>query len=130
MDDVMSNILMLVVTLTVPSVSALLVKGVGKVIDVLVEKSQNESFDMFLTEIGDAVSDAVYMTSQTYVDALKAAGNFGEEAQRQALRLALAACLGSLSQSAKDFIQENFGDMTAYLTTRIEAEVKRQKLIA
>lgn len=130
MNETLTNLLMIVVTVAVPVVSGLLVKGVGKVTDILVEKSQNETFDMFLTEIGDAVADAVAMTSQTYVDSLKAAGTFDEAAQKAAFEKAFAACVGSLGQSAKDFIQNNFGDMTAYLTTRIEAEVKRQKLIA
>lgn len=130
MDDVMSNILMAVVAVTVPVVSKLLVQCVGKITDALVEKSQNETVDRMLAEVGEAVEDAVYMTSQTYVDALKAAGAFDEAAQKVAFEKALAACMSSLGQSAKDFIQENFGDMTAYLTTRIEAEVKRQKLIA
>lgn len=86
--------------------------------------------DGLAEEITDRLEDAVYATGQTYVDALKAAGNFGEAAQRQALEMALATLLGSLSQEAKDYIQEKFGDTETYLTGRIEAEVKRQKLAA
>lgn len=44
--------------------------------------------------------------------------------------MALSALLSSLSQSAKDYISENYGDITDYLTTKIEAEVKAQKLLA
>ena len=77
-----------------------------------------------------AAADAVSMVSQTYVDALKAAGNFGEEAQKEALSRALAACLASLSQSAQEYISTTYGDINAYLTTKIEAEVRAQKLLA
>ena len=78
-------------------------------------------------EIASAAADAVAMVSQTYVDGLKAAGNFDAAAQKQALSMALAACLASLSKSAKSYIQKTYGDEAAYLTTKIEAEVRAQK---
>ena len=81
-------------------------------------------------EITDRLEDAVYATTQTYVDDLKKNGAFTKEAQLHALALALATLLGSLSQEAKDYIEKNFGDAETYLTGRIEAEVRRQKLAA
>ena len=86
--------------------------------------------DGLAEEITSRLEDAVYATTQTYVDDLKASGSFNKEAQLHALALALATLLGSLSQEAKDYIEKNFGDTEAYLTGRIEAEVKRQKLAA
>ena len=86
--------------------------------------------DGLADEITSRLEDAVYATTQTYVDDLKASGSFNKEAQVHALALALATLLGSLSQEAKDYIEKNFGDTEAYLTGRIEAEVKRQKLAA
>lgn len=130
MNEAMNNLFMAVITLAVPTVSALAIQAVERITDQLAAQTENETIDRVLAEIADAVRDAVAATSQTYVDALKAAGSFGEAAQRQALGMALAACLGSLSQSARDFIQGNFGDAETYLTGRIEAEVKRQKLAA
>ena len=81
-----------------------------------------------LSEIADAVADAVACVSQTYVDELKELGKFDEEAQKIAVTKALAACMASLSESAKDFITNNYGDIAAYLTRRIEAQVRLQKL--
>ncbi len=86
--------------------------------------------DGLAEEITSRLEDAVYATTQTYVDDLKKNGAFTKEAQAHALGMALATLLGSLSQEAKDYIQEKFGDTEAYLTGRIEAEVKRQKLAA
>lgn len=83
-----------------------------------------------LYKLADATGDAVRMTFQTYVDSLKASGSFDEDAQERAFSMALSALLSSLSQSAKDYISENYGDITDYLTTKIEAEVKSQKLLA
>lgn len=81
-------------------------------------------------EIADRLEDSVRATFQTYVDDLKKNGAFTKEAQAHALGMALATLLGSLSQEAKDYIQENFGNTETYLTGRIEAEVNRQKLTA
>ena len=64
---------------------------------------------------------------QTYVDALKKTGTFDFEAQKQAATKALNACLAAISPTAKAFIEEMYGDVTAYLSTKIEAEVRTQK---
>lgn len=82
----------------------------------------------YITEIADAVSAAVAATSQTYVDALKQAGKFDLEAQKEAAQKALTACLASISPAAQAFIEALYGDLTEYLTTKIEAEVRRQKI--
>lgn len=130
MNEILSNILMMVLVAVVPTISAVIVSAIKNVTNSLVEKSKSEITDKILIEISDCAQSAVLYVSQTYVDTLKAAGTFDDVAQKKALAMALAALTGSLTQSAKDFIVENFGDLTTYLTGRIEAEVKRQKLIA
>lgn len=130
MNEILSNILMMVLIAVVPTISAVIVSAIKNVTNSLVEKSKSEITDKILIEISDCAQSAVLSVSQTYVDTLKAAGTFDDAAQKKALAMALAALTGSLTQSAKDFIVENFGDLTTYLTGRIEAEVKRQKLIA
>lgn len=130
MNEILSNILMMVLVAVVPTISAVIVSAIKNLTNSLVEKSKSEITDKILIEISDCAQSAVLSVSQTYVDALKAAGTFDDAAQKKALAMALAALTGSLTQSAKDFIVENFGDLTTYLTGRIEAEVKRQKLIA
>lgn len=84
----------------------------------------------YIQEIADAISAAVSATSQTYVDALKQAGKFDKDAQIEAARRALAACMASISPAAKEFIERLYGDITEYLSTKIEAEVRNQKLVA
>lgn len=130
MNEILSNILMMVLVAVVPTISAVIVSAIKNITNSLVEKSKSEITDKILIEISDCAQSAVLSVSQTYVDTLKAAGTFDDAAQKKALAMALAALTGSLTQSAKDFIVENFGDLTTYLTGRIEAEVKRQKLIA
>lgn len=122
-NEFLTNAFLSVLTVAVPAVSGfgllLLRQFLSKIIS-----------DGLADEITSRLEDAVYATTQTYVDDLKASGSFDKEAQVHALSMALATLLGSLSQEAKDYIQEKFGDTEAYLTGRIEAEVKRQKLAA
>lgn len=88
---------------------------------------KNETERRYAEQIASAVSDAVLMTSQTYVDTLKKAGAFNKEAQKEAAEKALNACIASISPAAKKFINEMYGSVTEYLSTKIEAEVKAQK---
>jgi len=94
---------------------------IGAQTDSLIDKK-------LLAEVTDAVTTAVAYTSQTYVDALKSKGEFTVKAQREAAQKALTACLASLSPAAQAFIESAYGDLTKYLTTKIEAEVRAQKL--
>ena len=122
-NEFLTDAFLSVLTLAVPTISGfgllLLRQFLSKIIS-----------EQIADEITDRLEDAVYATGQTYVDDLKASGSFDKEAQVHALSMALATLLGSLSQEAKDYIQDKFGDTEAYLTGRIEAEVKRQKLTA
>ena len=120
-NDLINDAFVSMLTVAVPTVSGLALRAFGKfVAQITSERIGNE--------IADRLEDSVRATFQTYVDDLKKNGAFTKEAQAHALGMALATLLGSLSQEAKDYIQKKFGDTEAYLTGRIEAEVKRQKL--
>lgn len=122
-NDLINDAFVSMLTVAVPTVSGLALRAFGKfVAQITSERIGNE--------IADRLEDSVRATFQTYVDDLKKNGAFTKEAQAHALGMALATLLGSLSQEAKDYIQENFGNTETYLTGRIEAEVKRQKLAA
>ena len=130
MSEILTNLLLTVMSASVPVVSALLIQIIKKLADSLISRIQSDTIANIMTEISNRVQDAVASTLQTYVDALKAVGSFDEAAQKQALRMALEVCLARLSQPAKDYITQNFGDAETYLIPLIEAEVKRQKLAA
>lgn len=127
MKELLLNLLLAVITAAVPVITTYAVGYINKA----KEKAEAETNDTerrgYITEIADAVSDAVKATSQTYVDALKQAGKFTTAAQHEAAKKALVACIASISPAATDFIEEAYGDIKAYLTTRIEAEVRKQK---
>lgn len=69
-----------------------------------------------------------YNGKKTYVDALKKSQQFDKEAQEWALQVALAQAQRLLTEDAKSFLTEAYGDLSKYLEGRIEAEVRNQKV--
>lgn len=128
MQEFLSNLFIAVITAAVPVLTAFIVTLIRKAAENAVADTEDVKAQGYITEIANAVSDAVSMTSQTYVDALKAAGNFTKEAQAEAAKKALTACIASISPAAQSFIEAAYGDIKEYLTTKIEAEVRKQKI--
>lgn len=91
------------------------------------EKNQKDVFDKYITMLGETITKCVSATNQTYVDQLKQAGSFDVEAQKHAFDMTLAAVMNVLSKDAIEYLTAIHGDLTGYLTTLIEAEVKAQK---
>ena len=91
------------------------------------EKNQKDVFDKYITMLGETISKCVSATNQTYVDALKKAGSFDAEAQKHAFDMTLTAVMSVLGKDAIEYLTAIYGDLTGYLTTLIEAEVKAQK---
>ena len=91
------------------------------------EKNQQDIFDKYITMLGETIAKCVSATNQTYVDALKKAGSFDAEAQKHAFEMTLNAVMNVLGKDAIEYLTAIYGDLTSYLTTLIEAEVKAQK---
>lgn len=91
------------------------------------EKNQKDVFDKYITMLGETITKCVSATNQTYVDALKQAGSFDTEAQKHAFKMTLNAVMNVLGKDAIEYLTAIYGDLTGYLTTLIEAEVKAQK---
>lgn len=130
MQEFLSNLLTAVITAAVPVVAAYIITLIKKAGDNATAETEDIKAQGYIREIVDAVSNAVAATSQTYVDALKNAGEFTLEAQKEALQKALTACIASISPAAQAFIESVYGDLKEYLTNKIEAEVRKQKLEA
>lgn len=75
----------------------------------------------------DAVYSAVEYVNQTFVDALKAEGNFDTDAQLKAFDKAKDAALEIMSKSTVDWLERTHIDLDAWLTVQIEAAVKAVK---
>lgn len=128
MSEFLKDLCLAVVTAAVPTITVYAIIFIRKLGANAAAKTEDTKAQGYITEITEAVTDAVAATSQTYVDALKASGEFTVAAQKEAARKALAACIAHISPAAQAFIESAYGDLTEYLTTKIEAEVRNQKL--
>lgn len=123
----LATLLQALLIAAVPVCAAYIGKGLGALAAYFAAKTDNETVKKYLEDVADAVSTAVIYTSQTYVDALKASGTFNEENQREALQKAMEKAKSLLTKEALEFLAMTYGDLTNYLETKIEAEVKKQK---
>ena len=127
MQEFLKELFFAVITAAVPVLTAYIVVLIRKVGENAAANTESIQAKTYITEAAEAIAAAVAATNQTYVDALKNAGKFDAEAQKEAAQKALAACLTSISPAAQEFIERAYGDIREYLTTRIEAEVRKQK---
>ena len=120
MNEVLLNILSVVVT----AVILPLISYAGtRLISYLNSKIKDEKARELLSQATAVVTNAVRAVFQTYVDSLKKSGNFGAEAQLEALNKTKDIALSQLSEEVKDYITKNYGDINNWITTQIEATI-------
>lgn len=126
----MFTLLQAVATAAIPVCAAFLVQFLRNKSEQIGAQIDNLELKELLDEVTDAVSTAVTYTNQTYVDALKKEGIFDVEAQKTALETSLKMAISLLSESARSALAAIYGTLDDYLVSKIEAEVRNQKMIA
>lgn len=81
----------------------------------------------YMDMLTQTISDCVIATNQTYVESLKAQGKFDLNAQKEAFNLTKDAVMTILSAEAQIYLSTAVGDLNAYITKKIEAEVNLNK---
>ena len=124
MNQILLNILATVVTcIILPLISFL---GV-KLTQWLNNKIKDEKGQALIGQAVDIVLNAVRSVFQTYVESLKNSGNFTSEAQKIVFNLAKNLVLKQLSEDAKKYISENYGDLEEWIRNQIEASIYKLK---
>ena len=98
-----------------------------RLIRLINTKIENQLFAHYLTAATTAVTDAVKAVQQEYVDGLKKAGKFDEEAAKEALMKAKVKVLESLSAETRKYITENIGDINNWIETTIHSALHDMK---
>ena len=88
----------------------------------------NDTADKYIAMLDDTICACVIATTQTYVEALKKDNAFTKEAQKEAFNLTFNAVMAILTDDAKKYLAEIYGDLTAYIANKIEAEVSLNKI--
>ena len=100
------------------------IKAKGNEIAANVDSELASKYILMLTT---CISDCVVATNQTYVEALKKEGKFDKEAQNKAFHMTYNAIMDILTEDAKEYLNNFYGDLSLYLSKRIEAEVVANK---
>ena len=109
--------------------TAYFVKWVNAKSAEIQNKVDNDTADKYIAMLDDTICACVIATTQTYVDALKKDNAFTKEAQQEAFNLTYSAVMVVLTDEAKKYLTNIYGDLTAYITNKIEAEVQINKNI-
>ena len=90
-------------------------------------KHDNETLKKYTSMLSETITECVIATTQTYVESLKAQGQFDADAQKIAFQKTYDAVMAVLSEEAKEYLTTAYGDLAIYITNKIEAEVKLNK---
>lgn len=90
-------------------------------------KTKNEIAKKYVAMLAETINTCVVATNQTYVDALKKKGAFDAAAQTEAFNKTKNAILNILTDEAKKYLTEAYGDLNVYIEEQIEAIVNKNK---
>ena len=128
--EVLNYCLYIVLTVILPVVAAYavnLIKAKIKESTIIEEATQNENVSNLVKDALDDVMDAVLYVNQTFVDSLKAKGEFTEEAWIEAKTKAYNAALITISEESKKAISGMYGSFDKWLQLKIESSVNTAK---
>ena len=87
----------------------------------------NDMANKYIDMLTNTVMDCVIATNQTYVNALKKEGKFDTEAQKAAFKLTEDAVMTILTEDAKSYLNNLYGDLGLYINKLIEVQVNVNK---
>lgn len=93
----------------------------------IAESVDNDLAAKYIKMLTETICTCVEETNQTYVDALKKAGTFDAEAQKEAFTKCKDAVMKILSNEAKEYLASIYGDLDKFIESMIEAQVKQAK---
>ena len=103
------------------------VKWINHKSEELSANTDNIYAKKYISLLNETIVSSVIAVNQTYVDALKAQGVFDKEAQEKAFLMVYNTVIATLTEEGKKYLNEAIGDLNAYITAQIEAQVKIQK---
>lgn len=105
-----------------------LIKYINTKSKELEASTDNELAKKYISLLSSTITNCVIATNQTYVETLKKQGKFDAEAQKEAFNMTLNAVMALLTDEAKQYLSEIYGDLNTYITNQIEATVNQNKI--
>lgn len=109
--------------------TGILIKYINSKSTEIITQTEDVQAKKYIAMLDNTITSCVLATTQTYVDSLKKAGKFDAEAQKKAFEMTYNAVLEVLTEDAKTYLTAFYGDLSAYMTNKIEAEVKNTKFL-
>jgi hypothetical protein len=114
------------------AVTAVLIPIIGTVgaylTSLIRAKIKNAKVASYLERANDAVMTSVAETMQTFVSTLRKEGKWTKDSANTALIMAKNRALNIMGTAARDALPDIVGDIDAWLTAKIEAATRAEKL--
>ena len=91
------------------------------IVGLLNSKIKDQKLRTFLTKFTEIVTRCVKSLTQTTVQGLKKDGKFDSETAKKVKEECINLIKAQLAPDMIEFIQNNFGDVTEYISTQIES---------
>ena len=124
---IIKDIIYIVVTALAVPLTKYLVDLFRAKISQIAINVQDDTVKRYIEFAEDAISKAVVSVNQTYVESLKAAGNFDDKAQKEAKERATAIAKQLITKDIKEAITMIYGDFDSYLDATVETIVNLNK---
>lgn len=93
----------------------------------IADSTDNALASKYIKMLTETICTCVEATNQTYVESLKKTGAFDEAAQKEAFNKTKEAVMNILSDEAKKYLANIYGDLDQFIESMIEAQVKLAK---
>ena len=97
--------------------------GGGVLISWMNSKIKDQTLAKHLTTVTQIVTDAVMNVFQSFVETLKANGNFDESAQKEAKERAYAIIMEQMTPELIDYVKDNYGELESWINNKIESVI-------
>lgn len=96
-------------------------------VSLLNQKIKDTKLARWSSELLKIIMSAVQTVFQEFVDTMKKAGTWNDEAQKEAKEKCYNIIINQLTPELKQYIEDNFGDMKDYINNQIEAIIYQLK---
>ena len=120
MEQSVLNIILAAVSIIVTGLASW---GVAAFTTWINSKMKDKKMANLLSTALNIVADSVKRIFQEFVEALKKEGKFNEAAQKEAKEAAMREIQSKLTPELTEFIQNNFGDIKAWISEQIEVAI-------
>lgn len=125
--EMFNEIIMVVIIPILGIVAKFMVTCLKRKLDELDQRIKNETLNKYINMAEDAIETAVISVNQTFVEAMKKQGVFDETAMAESFKIAKNKALIIMGDSLKKALQTAYGDIDAWIDSKIECYVNRNR---